>query len=307
MKAVLYETSVGGLDALLATDSFVQADLYTFTLANNGPVLRYTLADTDISYSGATWVHDGPLIGTGSKGHWKRGLDVDTWQCSIMPRATDPITGAAYPDSIGSASWLAAARAGALNGALVTIDRAYFPTWPAFPRPIAIQPTGVLRWFGGRPASIDVGRTQCQITLNSHLELLDTQMPRRLFQPGCINTLFDVGCTLNAAAYATSGTINAASNSAVIVATIGTPSWTGTFALGRIKMTSGANAGFSRSIRLASSPNFTLLSPFPFPLASGDTFSAWPGCDKTLATCTVFGNAANFGGTPYVPIPETAV
>jgi hypothetical protein len=33
-----------------------------------------------------------------------------------------------------------------------------------------------------------------------------------------------------------------------------------------------------------------------------------PGCDRTLATCTnVFNNAANFGGFPFIPTPETAV
>jgi hypothetical protein len=307
MKTVLYETSVNGLDALLATGSFTQADLYTFTLANNGPVLRYTSADTDIAYSGFNWMHDGPAIGTGSKGHWKNGLDVDTWQCTIIPRNVDPITGATFPDAIGSVSWLAAAQGGALNGAIVTIDRAYFASWQGFPRPKSLIPVGVLRWFGGRPSSIDVSRTQCQITLNSHLELFDTLMPRRLFQPGCINTLFDTGCTLVASSYATSGYMTSASNSATITAFISTPGWTGTFALGRIKMSSGLNSGFSRSIRLASSPNFTLLSPFPFPLANGDTFSAYPGCDKTTATCTAFSNISNFGGTPYVPIPETAI
>ena len=36
--------------------------------------------------------------------------------------------------------------------------------------------------------------------------------------------------------------------------------------------------------------------------AVGDTIYLYPGCDRTLATCTAkFGNSANFGGFPFIP------
>jgi hypothetical protein len=314
LKTPLYEISPGALSSLLATRSFVLADLYTFTLAGGGAVLRYTTADQDMGYSGVTWTHGGPLFdqnpngGSRSTGHWKLGLDVDTWQCTIIPRPVDAYTGAAYPDAIGGTPWLAAARAGALDGAVVTVDRAYLPAWPSLPLSGPVAPTGVVNIFTGRVATVDLGRSMCVVSLNSHLELLDTAMPRRLFQPGCINTLFDGGCTLVAASFAVAGTVSADTSSNVLLSSVSPPgSSSGTFALGRVVIGSGLNAGFSRSVRSWSAGTFTLLSPFPFPVAAGATLTAYPGCDKTLATCNAFGNAANFGGTPYVPIPETAV
>jgi hypothetical protein len=43
--------------------------------------------------------------------------------------------------------------------------------------------------------------------------------------------------------------------------------------------------------------------------AAGDAFQIYPGCDKTLSSngCAKFANTARFWGSPYVPVPETAV
>jgi hypothetical protein len=41
--------------------------------------------------------------------------------------------------------------------------------------------------------------------------------------------------------------------------------------------------------------------------SAGDTATAYLGCDHTLTTCTnVFANSINFGGFPFIPVPETA-
>lgn len=309
MKPVKYETSTGALMALLATRSFVMADLYTILLAGGGTPLRYTTADTDIAYGGNTWVHNGPQFdqaGTRAVGHWKLGLDTDTWHCTIAPRSVDPVTGATYPDKIGSTPWLAAALAGALDGAVVLVDRVYLPAWPPMPRPIAIAPTGVVNIFTGRVATVDIGRSAAVISLNSHLELLDQQMPINLYQAGCSHVLFDAGCALTAAAFAVTGTASAASTSQTILSSLAQPSGSGTYAMGRLAFTSGANAGFARSVRSWTPGIFTLLSPFPFAVAAGDALVGYPGCDRQLATCNMFGNAINFGGEPYIPPPETA-
>ncbi len=313
MKIAKYETTTGALVALLATRAFVWADLYTITLAT-GVVLRLASGDSDWAYAGNTWSHGGPFIEHPDRkptAHWKVGLDVDTWQFSVIPRAVDPISGAAYPDTIGSTPWLAAARAGALDGAVVQVDRAYLATWPAYPRPLALAPIGVVNIFTGRVAAIDVDRSTVMVSLNSHLELLDQNMPRNLYQAGCGRTLFDAGCSLVASSYAASLTVLAGSTQSLLIATSGLPGGSGTYALGRILFTSGLNAGFSRSVRsmtqVTTTLQLTLIAPMPFAVAIGDTFTAWPGCDKQMATCTAWGNLANFGGQPYIPSPETAV
>ena len=46
--------------------------------------------------------------------------------------------------------------------------------------------------------------------------------------------------------------------------------------------------------------------PLPNVPAVGDTFSVFPGCDKTKTTCAgKFSNIARFRGFPFVPVPET--
>jgi uncharacterized phage protein (TIGR02218 family) len=318
MKTPLYETSPATLSALLATRSFVFADLYTFTTVNGGPVLRYAAADRDIAWGGNTWIHNGPAFDQGASsgsrptGHWKVGLDVDSWNVTVAPRLTDPVTGAAAPDLIAGQPWLQAVRGGALDGATATVDRAYLSAWPndvaAFSKPAA--PVGVINIFTGRVAAVDVSRTQVGIAINSHLELLDISMPRRVFQAPCQHTLFDTGCSLVAASYAVMGTVAAGSTTSVIHAAISAPPGSGTYALGRIVFTSGANATFQRSIRsyLAGLPaQLKLVAPLSYPVAVGDAFTAYPGCDKQRDTCGLFGNTANFRGFPYIPAPELSV
>ena len=67
----------------------------------------------------------------------------------------------------------------------------------------------------------------------------------------------------------------------------------------------------TRSIRTASTVSgvttFTLIAPMPFPVLAGDTFTAYPGCDKKYSTCGTWGNQANFGGQDQIPAPETAI
>lgn len=314
VKTPRYETSAGALAALLATRSFVWSTLYTILLAGGG-TLRYAASDTDFTYGGNTWTKGGPFIDQGGQSgsgqqataHWKVGLDVDTWQFAVFPRPVDPVTGAVHPDTIGNVPWLQAARGGVLDGAVVIVDRAYLPAWPPFPRPIAIAPTGVVNIFTGRVAAIDVGRSAAYISVNSHLELLDAPMPRNVFQAGCHHTLFDHGCTLSAVAYAAYTSASASSTTATILSSAAAPPGSNTYALGRIVFTSGLNATFSRSVRQWAPGVFTLIAPMPFQVSPGDTFIAYPGCDKKLSTCGAFGNTANFGGQPFIPAPEVGI
>lgn len=323
MKSPIWEASPGALMASLfpanahADRAFARFDLYTFSTVN-GPVLRYAAADIDIAYGGNTWSSKQVRVDTEQSkplAHWKVGLDVDTWQIVMFPRPVDEITGAVYPDAIGSVPWLSAVRAGALDGATATVDRAYFAL-PLSPNlAAASSPVGVLRIFAGRVAEVDAGRSGAVISINSHLELLGIQMPRNLFQAPCRHRLFDAGCTLNAASYATNVTLQSSGAPSTLGCFV--PAFTipgsGTLNLGRIVFTSNLNAGFSRTIRYYN-PNFgsglfalEFLSPVPNTIYTGDTATIYPGCEKTLSACALFNNTANYGGTPYIPSPETAV
>lgn len=315
MKAVKYETSPGALAAFLASkpQAAFLCDLYTFTLVgtlNGGAPLLFTTADVDVlvpyaspvTYSSKAAYFD--QLTNKAYGHWKIGLDVDTWQVIVAP---------APGSTIGAQPFLAAIRAGVLDGAVVAIDRAFFDTRAGgMPQGKAVlSPLGVINVFTGRVAEVDLGRSNAVISINSHLELLDVSMPRNLYQASCRWTLYGAGCSLSAASFAVSGTLAAAAPGGTnpISATVATPSGSGTYAQGRMVMTSGACAGFSRSIRSwtqGSPASLQLMAPFPFDLASGDTFTAYPGCDKLENTCIAFNNLPHFGGMPFIPAPETA-
>lgn len=313
MKTPWFDPTPGGTARLLLTRKFVDVDLYTFKLAGaplGVSALYYSAGDVPVAIPGSIWPKTVTFDQDKAKavGHWKVGLDVDQWQVVIAPRNIDQITGAAFPDAIGSQPFLSAVQGGVLDGAEVQVDRAFAPAWPVIGRPMV--PTGIVTIFYGRVAEVDVGRTQCSLTVNSHLNLLSNQAPRNLFQASCVHTLFDPGCTLSAAAFAVRGNVAARGPTAnSFVSAIAAPAGSGTYALGRVTMTGGASQGFSRTVRSWSAATgiFTLVAPFPFGIAPSDSFTAYPGCDKTFGTCGRFGNQANYGGALGVPTPETAV
>lgn len=71
-------------------------------------------------------------------------------------------------------------------------------------------------YFYGKVSDVSPGRTLCKITVKDKREEMNQQLPRRLMQQACAFTLFDQGCTLNAAIFAVAGTVAAGSNASVI-------------------------------------------------------------------------------------------
>lgn len=310
MKTPWWESSPGATIALLVTKKFVKQNLYAIYL-KGGEVLRYAGGLIDVSVPGGYYWASNALpvdINNGlssSRAHYKIGTDVDTWQVAMSPRPADR-AGNAYPDKIGDIPWTQAVRAGMLDSSKIRVDRAIFAAFP-LGAPASMTPTGVVTIFYGPTAAIDFDRGSTIISIQSMLQWLTQQTPRNVFQAGCRHTLFDSGCGLSASDFATSGSVLAGSTQSIIQSGLGDPAGSGTYAQGRIVMTSGNNNNFSRAIRVWASGAMTLIVPLPFPLQIGDTFTAYPGCDKTLATCTFFNNNVNFGGEPFTPAPETAV
>jgi uncharacterized phage protein (TIGR02218 family) len=278
------------LQALLASDRFYMADLYSFALAGGG-VLRYTNADRDVTANGRMFAGNGPRFDRERRGRarWKPGLEVDTLDIEVAPRPSDLINGLPF---------LAALRRGVLDGAEVTLERAFMASWDD-------TSAGTVIMFVGRVGDVEAGRTSATIHVNSHLELLDISMPRNIYQPGCVNTLFDTSCTVSRAAFAVSGTAAGGSTAGLLLCALARPA--GWFDLGVVQATGGANAGFSRMVKRHVPGSLELVAPFPAAFAAGDGFTAYPGCDKTRATCQgKFANLIHFKGFPYIPPPETA-
>ena len=305
MKSAKYEPSPGALISWLASKprAVWMADLYTFSLIANGPVLAYTTFDanvtipyaTPVTYDSTTALFDN--FQSKSTGHWKVGVDVDTWTVVMTPRP------GAY---IGSMPWLSAVVGGLLDGSVATVDRAF---WDAPPSQGGVL-RGVLNIFTGRVAETITSRSTCQVNINSHMELLTNAIPRTLAQATCRWALYSSGCGLSSAAWGQTGAAASGSSANVVLSApnsaLDAPGGSGTYALGRLTFVSGANSGISRSVRRWAPGTFTLLSKFPNIPAAGDSFIAFPGCDKSVTTCNAFYNVTNFGGMPFIPAPETS-
>src|SRR5581483_9324614 len=97
--------------------TWYDADIYTITPYNadgsTGTPIYLTTADFDILWNGNLYQSLTILVDQKEskvQAHWKLGFDNDTWTVVFMPRPIDPVTGALFPDTIGSVPWIQAAR-----------------------------------------------------------------------------------------------------------------------------------------------------------------------------------------------------
>ena len=273
-------------------EQFIMADLYTFTLAGGTTVLRYSAAPTAITANGYVFAA-GPKFER-SKTKVVIGTQVDELDIKIYPETTD---------LVGSTPFLEAAWQGQLDGALLQLERAFMG---AAGSGYGDTSAGTVILFSGRISDIDCSRTGIEMKCRSHLELLNIQMPRRLWQSSCTHVFGDAMCLFNRSSLAATFSAGGGSSTTVIQ---GVPTTTTPFTQGTIIGLTGGNTGQSRTIAgFVSGGSVTVKLAFLSAVAVGDQFQLLPGCDRTLATCTnVFNNTIHFGGFPYIPTPETAV
>jgi uncharacterized phage protein (TIGR02218 family) len=281
------QASAALIALLNSSEQFAMADLYTFTLAGAETHL-YSSGTTAITDTAGNYFQLGPKFER-STTKITTGVQVDELDVNIYPEPTD---------LLGSVPFLQAAWTGQFDGALLTVERAFMQPYGTV--------VGTVVLFAGRISDIDCSRTGIDMKCRSHLELLNIQMPRRLWQPSCSHVFGDAMCQFNRASLAT--TFAAAPGSIPTLLT-GVPSGTVPYLQGTVIGVTGANAGQQRTITgYSAGANLTVKLAFLFPVATGDEFQLLPGCDRSLGTCTnVFANQAHFGGMPFIPAPEDAV
>ena len=275
------------ISLLNSSEQFIMADLYSFTLVG-GSVLRYSAAPTPLTANGQTFAL-GPKFER-SKTKVVIGVQVDELEVKVYPESTD---------LIGDLPFLQAAWQGQLDGALLQLERALMPAY-------GDTSPGTVVLFSGRISDVDCSRTGIDMKCRSHLELLNIQMPRRLWQSACTHIFGGPMCQFDRTSLAANFSAGAGSTQTVIT---NAPNSATPFAQGTITGLTGSNAGLSRTVAgYANGSTITVKVAFPFPITAGDQFELLPGCDRTITTCTnVFNNAVHFGGFPYIPTPETAV
>lgn len=267
------------------------AELVTITLSG-GQVFNWTSYDRPVTLGGTTWTL-GPGLQT-SRLKWTAGIEVDTLTLTLFGDTGTLINGSAIMPFING---------GGLDGARVQAWRAYtdLPTsaW-----------VGKLHRFTGNVSDIDrPNKVEAAIQVRSIFELLDQQLPRNVYQAQCNNSLYDVPCGISRAAKTETSTVSTASDSLRLnfgASSLGHAD--GYFDLGAVRFTSGANNGVLRTVRRHASGVITLVQPLPLPAAVGDTFSIYPGCDRSLTTCnSKFSNSNRFRGYPYIPVAESVL
>lgn len=272
---------------LLASNNFWIADLYTLTLGS-GAVHRFTSADRDL-------IEDGALFSAGQLKFAREtvrvvtGLEVDELRVTILADGST---------MLGAQPFLKFVHSGGLDRARLALERAFMPEFGDTSR-------GAVPLFAGRIAEASVRRTAVELAVKSDLELLNVKLPRNLYQPICLHTVYDAGCGLARANFRSTATIQVNSTASLLRCDLTQPD--GYFALGTVRFTSGIHSGTTRTIKAHAPGSLTLALPLHSPPAVGDAFEAFPGCDRMQATCVAkFDNLANFRGFPYIPLPETA-
>jgi hypothetical protein len=243
------------------------------------------------------------------------GVQSDELDVDVYPAPTD---------LLGELSWSDAAWQGQLDGAVVTLERAFMG---ASGGGYGDTSAGTVVLFVGRVSDLEASRTLVQIKVRSHLDLLNIMMPRRLWQPQCTFNFGDAMCGYNRVAGTNAQGLATGVGQVTFACGAGsTPNLilgsplSGQYYQGTLIGLTGANAGQTRTITGIVAGQIGLKIGFLSTPVAGDTFQGLPGCDRTLVTCAnVFknsrvsstgyqaGNAERFGGFPFVPPPENAV
>ncbi len=285
----------------------------------NGAMIYATTGQVPVTVNGNTY-HP-TQYGSWSRGSITSKVGLESNSCDLTVFADNQVP-IYFPGTGTAALLIDGIKFGLLGNASVTIYTLYNSDYlSGYAFPATTGPTGgslLETKFAGQVANIgQIGMTRATVTAQDMLYLLNIQVPRRVVQPSCSHTLFDVACALVASTFTKTGSVGTVTYPYLFVsaAHIVPTSAAGTFAQGILKWTSGANAGLSSFVRAwtpgSGSDTFQLDVQPIFPIQAGDAFTVQEGCNKTLASCSNLQGSTNayvrFGGQPDTPVPETAI
>lgn len=155
----------------------------------------------------------------------------------------------------------------------------------------------------GRVTNVEWSQTEVTITCEPIRTALQSYGLRRVFQRQCPFVLYGADCKANNTAFKASGAISAKTNTTITLpATVNKPDnyyaggyvqWTNPITNTQERRAVQASVGSSGELALQGAITGLLV---------GMAVDAFPGCDKTMASCHAkFGNRDNFGGFPHTP------
>lgn len=291
------KSASGTLQAYLMNNSVYQmADLVTVTPVS-GSSIYLTSADIDISDGTNTFTH-GVYGYKRSNTRIQLGLNVDEMDITLWDLGTNLINGHSLYESC-------------LNG---YFDNAQVKVERLFNYASGYSANYKVWMFQGNVSDSNPTRNAIHLKIKSELEKLNLPTPRNIYQPTCINTLYDVTCGVTKATFTKTGAVTTLGTNVKTSfnATLSSyPATNGYYDLGVVTFTSGANNGVSRAIKShtgTSNPvTINLSTPTPYAIAASDAFSIVPGCDKIYSSgCTKFANTSRFRGFDFIPRNEDA-
>jgi len=286
-------------------DKFYTTAQYDFTVpaCDGSGLTTYTADDVGIDKASLRLKAGSGQSGSGSDP--TSTIEIDTQSLTMTPNMN-----LAAPSAFNGVPFLQAVRQRVFDGAVIQRDRWFFDpdvkTSTGLPMPV-----GGMKMFYGYASSIDrLGRTQVVLKVKSALVLLGIQMPRNLFQPNCIYTVYTSSCGANKASFVNHGTVGASSTASTIPWSGGVPGSI-PFANGEIFMETGPAINQTRTILSYDGTNLYLAYPFTEAPLAGDLFDAYPGCNRhdplaagSVSDCIFFGRQGSYRATPRVPQVE---
>lgn len=283
---------------------FAIVDLYQVIL-RNGYHMYIADYQTDVTLSGQ--VHSATKWGQWHRGAITSNIGTESESMTLTMVVDSLENVVTYPPA--NLPLLQCAQIGLFDGAIITILTVYMPTPGDTSLGFEVKFSAIM----GEISEMD--DTKCEFTVHDLRYLLNVQMPRKIIQSGCAHVLYDSGCLANPASFsenhtviAVTGTYNPFNNQLGVTITGSFTHAAPRYNQGTITWTSGANTGFSQTIRVQGTNTITMNIPMLFPIQVGDTFTIFAGCDHTTSTCNnVFNNLIHYGGFPFVPDPEVIV
>jgi uncharacterized phage protein (TIGR02218 family) len=299
---ILRPASGALVTALAAGNVPYQADLFTLSVLG-ASTYHWTSWDSDLTVSAQLFASNTQFF---QRGQWRvvKDMEVPTLEVTIFDTSTAGFTG------IGTPRFRTQVINGLLDGAGFLLQRVYMPT------PGDTATYGTVDIFSGDVGQAVLSGAQVLLKIRGKNSRLNVDTPSIVYQPGCIHTFCDAGCTLSPASFTNSFTvIGSPAPTRTSVSFTTTALLAPVLALflvgGTVTMTSGATILQKQLIiagQVVGGTNVTLTLANALTVAptAGDTFNGFQGCDKTVTRCTAYGNLVNFLGIPFIPRPATA-
>jgi len=291
----LYLTDLTGVIGSGTGGPITTADLFELTLQDGITKYYWTSYTADLTVSGNIYLSQSPFL---KRGRWNvtNTMEVSSLDITIL---------ALNDGFAGGADIKAQIHNGLLDGAEFVLKRVYMPT------PGDTTTLGTMTLFGGIVATVDtLTGNMAKIKIKGKNSKLTMDMPRNVYQVGCLHAFCDAGCTLNRASFTTSYLVGTTPTKLFLPWDGAPPGNASNYRYGSVQITSGPASGQWRTVRAADATGLTLVYPLYNLPAAGDGFTAFEGCDKTLnsgsgQSCTDRSNEQNIRIFPFVPPAET--